>query len=146
MTNLYHSYFKFWRNFARRDDFTWVAITKTVPSDYYGFRYMKLAPVGERFDEVCNPFNENKFFKVYAKMLSDLDKSDVVAELKGFSSNGKDVVLLNWEDLSKKSEGRFAFAWMFDMPMEKADSYDLANVISMKEKLKNNLSNSIFTL
>lgn len=132
--NIYHSYFKFWRNFIHKEDFCWIAITKTVPSDYIGNICRTLAPIGKEFDAVVNPFNESAFFKVYAKMLKSLDKQTIIDELKSFSKKGKDVVLLNWEDLSVRSEGRFAYAWMFNMKMNDADKYDLENILLEKKK------------
>ena len=144
--NIYHSYFKYWRNFEDKKRFTWVAVTKTVPSDYFGCRYMQLAPIGENFDRVCSPFDEKKFFIEYARMLKTLDRQTVIDELKSFSRDGRDVVMLNWVDLTKNSEGRFAFAWMMGMPMAKADEYDLKRKIDLENKQKNNLGDSIFKL
>jgi len=133
---MFHSYFKYWRNFQRKSDYCWVAVTKTVPQDYIGCIYRRLAPIGERFDKVCEPFNERAFFLEYADMLRSLDRSQVKKELMSFSKRGKDIVLLNWEDLSKKSEGRLAFAWMNGISIEEADRYDLDFVLKEKEKTK----------
>lgn len=134
--NIYHSYFKYWRNFENKKDYCWIAITKTVPQDYIGCIYRRLAPIGERFDKVCEPFDEKAFFIEYAKMLHDLDKNEIKNELMSFSKKGKDIVILNWEDMTRKSEGRFAFAWMNDINMREADKYDLENVLKEKELKK----------
>lgn len=134
--NIYHSYYKFWRNFERKQDFCWIAITKTYPLDYVGNVYRTLAPIGKNFDEVENPFNEKLFFKEYAKLLKSLDKEEILNEIKSFSKKGKDIVLLNWEDLTKHSEGRFAYAWLFNMTMKQADKNDLENILKIQEKQK----------
>ena len=134
--NIYHSYFKFWRNFPNKKDYCWIAITKTVPQDYIGCIYRRLAPIGERFDKVCEPFNEKAFFIEYAKLLKELDKEEILNDLKSFSKHGKDIVILNWEDLSKKSEGRFAYAWMNSISTKEADKFDLENVLKEKERTK----------
>lgn len=133
---IYHSYFKYWRNFENKKDYCWIAITKTVPQDYIGCIYRRLAPVGERFDKVCEPFDEKVFFIEYAKMLHNLDKNEIKNELMSFSKRGKDIVILNWEDMTRKSEGRFAFAWMNDINMKEADKYDLENVLKEKHLKK----------
>ena len=134
--NIYHSYFKFWRNFQDKKSYCWIAITKTVPQDYIGCIYRRLAPIGENFDKVCNPFNEKAFFLEYAKMLHNLDKNEIMNEIKSFSKRGNDIVLLNWEDLTKNSEGRFAYAWLNNMTMKEANSYDLQYILSEKERTK----------
>ena len=134
--NIYHSYFKYWRNFENKKDYCWIAITKTVPQDYIGCIYRRLAPIGERFDKVCEPFDEKAFFIEYAKMLHNLDKNEIKNELMSFSKKGKDIVILNWEDMTRKSEGRFAFAWMNDINMREANKYDLENVLKEKELKK----------
>jgi hypothetical protein len=88
--NIYHSYFRFWRNFPDKSRFTWVAITKTIPSDYIGCFYKRLAPIGKEFEPTINPvFNEKKFFEVYVKMLSRLDRTEVINEIKDFSKKRK---------------------------------------------------------
>ena len=51
-----------------------------------------------------------------------------------FLEQGKDIVLLNWEDLTRKSEGRVAYAWLFGMSMDDADRRDLERVLA-REKL-----------
>ena len=132
--NIYHSYFRFWRNFQNKIDYCWVAITKTVPQDYIGSIYRRLAPIGENFDRVCEPFNEKAFFIEYAKLLHSLDKKEIRKEIESFSKHGKDIVLLNWEDLERKSEGRFAYAWMNGMTIEEADRFDLQNVLDKKKR------------
>lgn len=132
---MFHSCFKFWRSFERKQDFSWVAITKSTPPDYYGNEYKTLAPIGERFDKLCEPvFQEGAFFREYAKLLGSLNRDRVLADLARFSPHGKDIVLLNWEDLSKKSEGRFAYAWLFNLTMEQADQRDLELVLKERKK------------
>ena len=134
--NIYHSYFKFWRNFNDKASYCWVAVTKTVPQDYIGCIYRRLAPIGENFDKVCNPFNERAFFIEYAKMLHNLDKNEILDEIRSFSRRGKDIVLLNWEDLTMHSEGRFAYAWLNGMTIEEADRFDLERILMQREKTK----------
>lgn len=129
---IYHSYFKFWRNFERKQDYCWIAITKTYPIDYVGNVYKTLAPIGNRFDDSLNPYNERKFILEYAAMLNELDRESVIAEIKSFSKKRKDIVLLNWEDLTKFSEGRFAYSWLMQIPFVTVKSYDLQN--ALKEK------------
>lgn len=128
--NIYHSCFKFWRNFQDKSRFCWIAVTKSVPPDYSGLTYKKLAPVDSRFDRWVEPvFNEKMFFIEYVKMLKELDKEKILEELKSMSKQGKDIVLLNWEDLSRKSEGRAAYAWMFNMTIGEAEQMDLEKVL-----------------
>ena len=138
--NIYHSYFKFWRNYPDKIRFTWVAITKTVPQDYIGCIYKRLAPIGEEFDKTIEPtFNEKAFFKVYADMLKRLDRKEIINEIKEFSRKGKDIVLLNWEDMTRQSEGRFAYAWMFQMSIDEANKNNLENILA-KEKITASLT------
>ena len=133
--HIYHSCFKFWRKFQDKGRFCWIAVTKTVPSDYCGLENKKLAPIGKRFDKWIEPeFNEKMFFIEYIKMLKELDKAEVLEELKSMSTEGKDIVLLNWEDLTRKSEGRVAYAWMLGYTMAEAEQYDLEKVLA-REKL-----------
>ena len=110
-------------------------MTKTVPSDYEEKVYRKLAPLGERFDRWIWPeFNEEGFFQEYSKLLDELDKEEVLEELKAMSEDEKDIVILNWEDMSKKSEGRIAYAWLLEMTEEEASKMDLEEVLK-KESL-----------
>ncbi len=133
--NIYHSYFRFWRNFPDKGRFCWIAVTKSVPPDYFGPVFKKLAPVDPRFDKWVEPvFNEKMFFIEYVKMLKEMDKKETLRELKSMSKHGKDIVLLNWEDLTRKSEGRVAYAWMLGMSMADADRMDLERVLA-REKL-----------
>lgn len=141
MCKIYHSYFKFWRNFKQKQDYCWVAITKTYPIDYVGNVYTKLAPIGKNFDEVENPFNEKLFFQEYAKLLKSLDKTEILTDLKHFSKNNKDIVLLNWEDLHKNSEGRFAYAWLFNITLQQTNNYDLEKILKIPKIIDYNLFN-----
>lgn len=135
--NIYHSYFRFWRNFPDKLDYTWVAITKTIPPDFIGCIYKRLAPIGARFDVTIEPiFDEKAFFIEYSKMLHELDRNEVLNEIKSFSKRGKDIVLLNWEDLTKKSEGRFAYAWLMGMSMQEAGKMDLETVLKARSLTK----------
>lgn len=110
-------------------------MTKSVPPDYFGPVFKKLAPVDPRFDKWVEPvFNEKMFFIEYVKMLKEMDREKTLKELKSMSKHGKDIVLLNWEDLTKKSEGRVAYAWMLGMSMADADRRDLERVLA-REKL-----------
>lgn len=146
MCNIYHSYFKFWRNFKRKQDFCWVAITKTYPIDYIGSVYTKLAPIGKNFDEVEHPFNEYLFFQEYTKLLKSLDKKEVLTDLKKFSKHNKDIVLLNWEDLHRNSEGRIAYAWLFNLTLKQANDNDLEKILKYQELLKTNLSTDLWLI
>ena len=142
--NIYHSYYRFWRNFPDKSRFTWVAITKTIPSDYIGCIYKRLAPIGKEFERTIEPiFNEKKFFKVYADMLRTLDRDEILNEIKSFSRKGKDIVLLNWEDMTKNSEGRFAYAWMFRISLSDADKNNLEYIL-IKEKMMSSLTGTNF--
>lgn len=144
--NFYHSYFSFWTNFENKQDYCWIAITKTLPQHYVGNIYKVLAPTDELFLDTCKHYDRNIFFKEYASYLKSLNKESVINELKSFSKNCKDIVLLNWEDMSKESEGRFAYAWMFNMSLSKADEFDLENVLKIK-KIKNEIiGNNFLTL
>lgn len=128
--NIYHSYFKFWRNFIDKRRFCWIAITKTVPQDYLGFTYKKLAPIGEEFDKTIEPvFRPNAFFKQYAKLLKSLDRDKIKEEIKSYSQHGKDIVLLNWEDMHHESEGRMAYAWLNRMRLDEANKFNLENIL-----------------
>jgi SOS response regulatory protein OraA/RecX len=66
--------------------------------------------------------------------------------LKSFSKNGKDIVLINWEDMSKESDGRFAYAWLFNISMAKADSFDLENILKIKKINDEIIGNNFLTL
>ena len=135
--HIYHSCFKFWRKLPEETKrrFCWIAVTKTVPSDYEEKVYRKLAPLGARFDRWIWPeFNEEGFFQEYSKLLDELDKEEVLEELKAMSEDEKDIVILNWEDMSKKSEGRIAYAWLLEMTEEEASKMDLEEVLK-KESL-----------
>ena len=44
---IYHSYFSFWTKFENKQNYCWVAITKTVPQHYVGNIYKLLAPTNE---------------------------------------------------------------------------------------------------
>lgn len=134
--NIYHSYYRFWRNFNQKQDFCWVAITKTIPNDFVGNVYRKLAPIGKNFDAVENPFNEELFFIEYNKLLDSLDKKQIIKDLKAFSKHEKDVVILNWEDLTRESEGRYAYSWFMNIPYENVNYYDLENVLKRKDLIK----------
>ena len=143
---IYHSYFSFWTKFENKQNYCWVAITKTVPQHYVGNIYKTLAPTNELFLNTCEHYNRNIFFKKYANYLKTLDKKEILNDLFSFSKNNKDIVLLNWEDLSKESEGRFAYAWLFNLNMKKADEFDLENILK-QEKIKNEiLGNNFLTL
>jgi len=132
--NIYHSCFRFWRNFQDKDKFCWIAITKSTPPDYFGNTYDKLAPIGSQYEEAVHPFNAKKFFNIYVQQLKSLNKKTVLDEIKAFSENGNDIVLLNWEPLGVLSEGRLAYAWMMNMNMQMADFYDLETQLELMKK------------
>ena len=143
---IYHSYFSFWTKFENKQNYCWVAITKTVPQHYVGNIYKTLAPTNKLFLNTCEHYNRNIFFKKYANYLKTLDKEEILNDLFSFSKNNKDIVLLNWEDLSKESEGRFAYAWLFNLNMKKAVEFDLENILR-QEKIKNEIiGNNFLTL
>ena len=144
--NIYHSYFSFWTNFENKSDYCWIAITKTVPQHYVGNIYRKLAPTNELFLDTCSHYDRNVFFRKYADYLKTLNKNEILNDLKSFSKNGKDIVLINWEDMSKESDGRFAYAWLFNISMAKADSFDLENILKIKKINDEIIGNNFLTL
>lgn len=131
-----HSCFKFWRNFQKKDEFCWVAVTKSTPPDYYGNVYKVLAPIGKQFEKTVDPFNERAFLEEYKRLLKSLDREEVRKDLLSFSKHGKPVVILNWEDLTRWSEGRITFAWMNKLTIEEADKFDLEHLMAEEERKK----------
>jgi hypothetical protein len=144
--NFYHSYFSFWTKFENKHDYCWIAITKTLPQYYVGNIYKILAPTDELFLDTCKHYDRNIFFKEYASYLKTLDKEIIINELKSFSKHGKDIVLLNWEDITKESEGRFAYEWLFNMTISKANELDLESVLKLKKLNDEIIGNNFLTL
>jgi hypothetical protein len=77
-----------------------VSISRGVPKDYNGKRYLKLAP---EWDWVKKP--EDEFRKLYAQLLDKLDAQEVYDEL------GEDAILVCWEPPGNFCHRRIVAEW-----------------------------------
>lgn len=135
--NIYHSYFSYWLNFKHKRDYCFIAISRTYPQYFTGNIFPKLAPPNDLFLNTCEHYNRNIFFPKYASYLKSLNKDDILKEVISFSKNNKDIVLLGWEDMSKESDARFAYAWLLNYKSIKdINKFDLQYVL--KQQIINN--------
>lgn len=142
--NIYHSYFSYWLNFKQKQEYCFIAISRTYPQYFTGNIYPILAPPKDLFLNSCDHFNRNIFFPKYANYLRSLNRNNILNEILEFSKQNKDIVLLGWEDLSKESDARFAYGWLFNLKsMKEVEKYDLSNILKIK-KLKSELIGTNF--
>lgn len=135
--NIYHSYFSYWLNFKNKQDFCFVAISRTYPQFFTGSIFPKIAPPKDLFLNSCECYNRNIFFRKYANYLKSLNKNEILIDLKSISKNNKDIVLLGWENMSKESDARFAYGWLLNKKsMDEIKRFDLENILKQREKEK----------
>lgn len=141
---VYHSYFSYWLNFENKRDYCFIAISRTYPQYFTGCIFPKLAPPKDLFLNTCEHYDRNVFFPKYAKYLKSLNKNEILNEIYSFSKYGNDIVLLGWEDMTKESDARFAYGWLFGLnSMNEVNNFDLNNVLK-KQLIENEIVGSNF--